>query len=76
LIWGVPACEAVDEWVQAFLERPIENNWPHFWLDTTYVIGRDQRLIALGGRLRKSGISARKSMLSGSSSLISLNQAS
>jgi transposase-like protein len=30
-------CEEIDEWAQAFLNRPLEGNWPYVWLDATYV---------------------------------------
>jgi putative transposase len=34
-------CQSIDERVQAFLERPIEGDWPFLWLDATYVKVRD-----------------------------------
>jgi transposase-like protein len=30
-------CEEIDVRVKAFLERPIEGDWPHFWIDATYL---------------------------------------
>jgi putative transposase len=30
-------CEEIDERVNAFLERPIEGDWPYLWIDATYV---------------------------------------
>ena len=30
-------CEEIDERVKAFLERPIEGDWPYLWVDATYV---------------------------------------
>src|SRR5579859_2084391 len=33
-------CEEIDERVKAFLERPIEGDWPYLWIDATYVKGR------------------------------------
>jgi len=30
-------CEEIDERVQAFLDRPIEGEWPYLWIDATYV---------------------------------------
>lgn len=30
-------CAEIDERVQAFLERPIEGDWPYLWIDATYV---------------------------------------
>jgi len=33
-------CEEIDERVKAFLERPIEGDWPYLWLDATYIKSR------------------------------------
>lgn len=30
-------CEEIDERVHAFLDRPIEGDWPYLWIDATYV---------------------------------------
>jgi putative transposase len=30
-------CGEIDERVKAFLERPIEGDWPYLWIDATYV---------------------------------------
>ena len=30
-------CEEIDERVKAFLDRPIEGDWPYLWIDATYV---------------------------------------
>lgn len=30
-------CEEIDARVQAFLDRPIEGDWPYLWIDATYV---------------------------------------
>ena len=30
-------CEEIDERVHAFLERPLEGDWPYLWIDATYV---------------------------------------
>ena len=30
-------CEEIDERVLAFLDRPLEGDWPFLWLDATYV---------------------------------------
>ncbi|WP_299657457.1 transposase, partial [uncultured Jannaschia sp.] len=38
-------CEEIDERVQAFLNRPLEGDWPFLWLDATYVKLRE------GGRI-------------------------
>ena len=36
-------CEEIDERVKAFLERPIEGDWPYLWIDATYVKVRAER---------------------------------
>jgi putative transposase len=33
-------CEEIDERVHAFLNRPIEGDWPYLWIDATYVKSR------------------------------------
>ena len=38
-------CEEIDERVQAFLDRPIEGEWPYLWIDATYLKVRE------GGRI-------------------------
>lgn len=30
-------CEEIDEKVKAFLDRPIEGEWPYLWIDATYL---------------------------------------
>src|SRR6478736_2097723 len=30
-------CEEIDQRVTAFLDRPIEGDWPYLWVDATYV---------------------------------------
>ncbi len=34
-------CTEIDERVNAFLDRPIEGDWPYLWLDATYVKVRE-----------------------------------
>ena len=38
-------CKDIDERVQAFLERPLDGEWPYLWLDATYLKQRE------GGRI-------------------------
>lgn len=38
-------CKEIDERVGAFLERPLEGEWPYLWPDATYLKVRD------GGRI-------------------------
>ncbi|MGH7185931.1 MAG: IS256 family transposase, partial [Pseudomonadota bacterium] len=41
-------CEEIDERVKAFLERPIEGDWPYVWLDATYVkTRRNGRIVSV-----------------------------
>ncbi len=34
-------CSEIDERVRAFLDRPIEGDWPYLWIDATYVKSRE-----------------------------------
>jgi putative transposase len=34
-------CEDIDVRVKAFLDRPIEGDWPYLWIDATYVKARE-----------------------------------
>src|SRR5918994_3670084 len=34
---GRRPCAQIDERVKAFLDRPIEGDWPYLWIDATYV---------------------------------------
>jgi transposase-like protein len=38
-------CKDIDERVMAFLERPLDSDWPYLWLDATYLRQRE------GGRI-------------------------
>lgn len=38
-------CQEIDERVNAFLERPIEGEWPYLWIDATYVKMRQNHRI-------------------------------
>jgi hypothetical protein len=40
-----PGCKEIDERVNAFLDRPLEGEWPYLWLDATYLKVRE------GGRI-------------------------
>ena len=41
-------CGEIDERVQAFLERPIEGDWPYLWIDATYVkVRQDGRVVSV-----------------------------
>ena len=41
-------CQDIDDRVHAFLDRPIEGNWPYLWLDATYVKTRQAGRIVSG----------------------------
>ncbi len=41
-------CEEIDDRVHAFLDRPIEGDWPYLWIDATYVKTRQSgRIVSL-----------------------------
>ena len=41
-------CAEIDGRVQAFLERPIEGDWPYLWIDATYVKARAEgRIVSM-----------------------------
>jgi putative transposase len=41
-------CEEIDGRVKAFLERPIEGDWPYLWIDATYVkVRQNGRIVSV-----------------------------
>ena len=45
---GEPAGEEIDQRVKAFLDRPIEGDWPaYLWIDATYVKVRQRRIVSV-----------------------------
>src|SRR3978361_1703482 len=41
-------CAEIHERVTAFLERPIEGDWPYLWIDATYVKARSEgRIVSM-----------------------------
>ena len=41
-------CEEIDARVKAFLDRPLEGDWPCVWLDATYVkVRRNHRIVSV-----------------------------
>ena len=41
-------CEEIDERVNAFLDRPLEGEWPYVWLDATYVkVRQNGRIVSV-----------------------------
>ena len=41
-------CEEIDGRVKAFLERPIEGDWPYVWMDATYIkVRRAGRIVSV-----------------------------
>ncbi len=41
-------CEEIDERVNAFLDRPIEGDWPYLWIDATYVkVRQNHRVVSV-----------------------------
>jgi putative transposase len=43
-------CKDIDERVNAFLDRPLDGEWPYLWLDATYLKVRDGgRIVSVAG---------------------------
>jgi putative transposase len=41
-------CEEIDARVKAFLDRPLEGDWPYVWIDATYVkVRRNHRIVSV-----------------------------
>ena len=41
-------CAEIDERVSAFLERPIEGDWPYLWIDAPYVkVRQNGRIVSV-----------------------------
>lgn len=41
-------CEEIDGKVKAFLERPIEGDWPYLWIDASYLkVRRGGRIVSV-----------------------------
>ena len=41
-------CEEIDARVRAFLDRPLEGDWPYVWIDATYVkVRRNHRIVSV-----------------------------
>lgn len=41
-------CEEIDDKVKAFLDRPIEGEWPYLWIDATYLkVRRGGRIVSV-----------------------------
>jgi putative transposase len=51
-------CEEIDGKVKAFLERPIEGDWPYLWVDATYVKVRQNGRIVSAAVIMAVGVNA------------------
>ena len=41
-------CEEIDVRVKAFLDRPIEGDWPYLWIDATYIkVRQNNRIVSM-----------------------------
>src|SRR5246127_1030541 len=49
-------CEEIDEKVKAFLNRPIEGDWPYLWIYATYVKVRQNGRIVSGAAIIVVGV--------------------
>src|SRR3954463_12202483 len=49
-------CQDIDERVNAFLNRPLEGEWPYLWLDATYLKQREGgRIVSVGAIIAVAG---------------------
>jgi putative transposase len=49
-------CGEIDERVNAFLNRPLEGEWPYLWLDATYIrVRRSGRIVSVSGHSGRGG---------------------
>ena len=51
-------CAEIDERVNAFLNRPIEGDWPYLWIDATYVKVRQEGRIVSVATIIAVGVNA------------------
>jgi transposase-like protein len=51
-------CEEIDGRVKAFLERPIEGDWPYLWIDATYVKVRQEGRIVSVAAIVATGVNS------------------
>ena len=51
-------CEEIDGRVKAFLERPIEGDWPYLWIDATYVKVRSNGRVVSVAAIMAVGVNA------------------
>jgi putative transposase len=51
-------CEEIDGRVKAFLDRPIEGDWPYLWIDATYVKVRSNGRIVPAAVIMAVGVNA------------------
>jgi len=51
-------CAEIDERVEAFLERPLEGDWPYLWIDATYVKVREAGRIVSRAVIVATGVNA------------------
>jgi putative transposase len=51
-------CAEIDERVQAFLNRPLEGDWPFIWLDATYIKSRQAGRIVSVAAIVAVGVNA------------------
>ena len=51
-------CEEIDGKVKAFLDRPIEGDWPYLWIDATYLKVRQGGRIASVAAIMAVGVNS------------------
>jgi len=56
---GSRLCTEIDDKIAAFLNRPLEGDWPYLWLDATYLkVRANGRIVSVPPRPRSSGLSS------------------
>jgi putative transposase len=46
-------CAEIDERVTAFLDRPLEGDWPYLWIDATYLkVRQNGRIVSVASSSR------------------------
>ena len=51
-------CEEIDDKVKAFLNRPLEGDWPYIWIDATYVKTRENGRIVSAATIVAVGVNS------------------
>ncbi len=69
-------CEEIDEKVKAFLDRPLEGDWPYVFIDATYVKVRQNGSIVSVAVIMAIGVNGDEGCVASSSSSPTLTRGS